>query len=448
MPRAVTAAVLLAAAPATGHGVMYEPPVRNSGGVALLRPGCSGGSCLWFNQGCSIGCPNATGKGSVVGPADCPNPAEPTIAYEDKRLRTYNVDRLSLEGDWTKTHPWRKPGSAPVEDPCGLAGGWYTTGAPGNGGEAPPGTTQGQHGSQLPRLLKQTTWIAGETAEVAWGIYANHGGGYQYRLCPAGEKLTEECFRKHPLEFADPGQQWLQFGAGMDTANRSSITAQRVSTGTVPAGSTWTKNPIPACMIPVAGGAFNLPCISAQFTPPLGLKGFGGGACGSGLPLTKCTPDRFLEQSFDFGIVDKVKVPQLPEGDYVLGFRWDSEQTPQVWTSCADVTIRAQGKAKATTPFSEWAGCDACCALPGAVPGMCSNCTKCANDKTGDCAYCWKALPGYNPSMVPPIQCLGFEAADGGAPTWNPGDERTGGWSPGCTKCWATPGSCQSSPRA
>ena len=26
---------------------------------------------------------------------------------------------------------------------------------------------------------------------VQWSIAANHGGGYQYRLCPAAEALTE-----------------------------------------------------------------------------------------------------------------------------------------------------------------------------------------------------------------------------------------------------------------
>eukprot|EP01065_Artemidia_motanka_P016772 TRINITY_DN2036_c0_g1_i8.p1 TRINITY_DN2036_c0_g1~~TRINITY_DN2036_c0_g1_i8.p1 ORF type:complete len:465 (+),score=165.13 TRINITY_DN2036_c0_g1_i8:65-1396(+) len=442
--RALTAATLLAGG-AAGHGVMYEPPVRNSGGISLLAPGCSGGSCLWFNQGCSIGCPNATGKGSVVGPADCANPAEPTIAYSDRKMRTYNVDMLSPEGDWTKTHPWRKPGSAPVENACGLAGGWYTPGSKGNGGEAPPGVAQGAKGTELPRLLKQTVWVAGSEVDVAWGIYANHGGGYQYRLCPAGSKLDEECFRKTPLEFVGE-ESWIQFGNGFDVKNRTAIPANRVSAGTVPEGSTWTKNPIPACLIPVAGGAFNMPCVASQFKPPLGLKGFGGGACGSSLPFTKCSPERFAEQSFQWGIVDRVRVPKVPAGEYVLGFRWDSEQTPQVWTSCADVTIAESGAA--STPFSAMNGCESCCALEGEPAGMCANCTGCVNDKTGDCAYCWKPVPGYNPSMVPPIQCLGFEAADGGAPKWFPGDSRTGGWSPGCTKCWQQKDSCKRTMRA
>jgi len=41
----------------------------------------------------------------------------------------------------------------------------------------------------------------------------------------------------------------------------------------------------------------------------------------------------------DFDIVDEVFIPQLEEGDYILSFRWESEQTPQVWTQCADIKI-------------------------------------------------------------------------------------------------------------
>ena len=44
-----------------------------------------------------------------------------------------------------------------------------------------------------------TTWRQGGIEKVGWGILANHGGGYSYRLCRAGEQLTEECFQKTPL---------------------------------------------------------------------------------------------------------------------------------------------------------------------------------------------------------------------------------------------------------
>ena len=39
-------------------------------------------------------------------------------------------------------------------------------------------------------------------------------------------------------------------------------------------------------------------------------------------------------------IVDQVLIPPgLPLGPYVLGLRWDCEQTSQVWGSCADVEL-------------------------------------------------------------------------------------------------------------
>ena len=38
-------------------------------------------------------------------------------------------------------------------------------------------------------------------------------------------------------------------------------------------------------------------------------------------------------------IVDLVNVPQVPAGEYVLGFRWDCETSSQIWTSCADIAI-------------------------------------------------------------------------------------------------------------
>ena len=31
----------------------------------------------------------------------------------------------------------------------------------------------------------------------------------------------------------------------------------------------------------------------------------------------------------------------LSGGDYVLGFRWDCEESNQIWQSCSDVTITA-----------------------------------------------------------------------------------------------------------
>ncbi len=437
----ISAAVLaLVFASAAGHGVIYEPPARASGGMNILSPTCAGGSCLWFNQGSSIGCPKCTGKGTVFPQAaDCKNPAQPT--NNDKKTRTWNLNNLL--GDYTKYHPWRKPGAAPVENACGLAGGWYTPGVPPNGGHPPPGIAVGADGSELSKLLLQTVWIAGSTVEVAWGITANHGGGYSYRLCPASSKPTEECFQQTPLEFVGD-KQWIQFGMGKDVNNRTEIPAVRVSEGTVPSGSIWTRNPIPACNTPIAGGAVNTPCTGPIFPPPIkggqNYWGFGGGGCqsdpGSGLP---CSAKEYKSRIFDFGIVDKVKVPKLPDGDYVIGFRWDSEQTPQVWTSCGDVTIKSDGVP--TKPFAPSSGgCEACC--PGFKQAQCANCTGCLQKKTGTCAYCWNPLAGYFPGG-PKVACLGHEAPDGGERDWQPGDPTDVPWSPGCPKCWADKDACK-----
>ena len=132
-----------------------------------------------------------------------------------------------------------------------------TGGAGGNGGASgnaaggwgfPTGHAQGFPGSQLPPVAKEErdVWsIRAGTAEVAWTSVANHGGGYQYSLCPVGSQLTEACFHKLPLQFASD-KQVLRYMYTNQTDNKTEveITATRVSQGTIPAGSTWTRNPV------------------------------------------------------------------------------------------------------------------------------------------------------------------------------------------------------------
>ena len=41
-------------------------------------------------------------------------------------------------------------------------------------------------------------------------------------------------------------------------------------------------------------------------------------------------------------ILDTLVVPaDLSPGEYVLGWRWDCEESTQVWTSCSDVVMCA-----------------------------------------------------------------------------------------------------------
>jgi len=449
-----------------GHAMMYEPPSRSTGGNNVGTPNCAGGCCLWFNNGAFIGCPKATGT-DHVSEESCPNPAKPTIPLGHPKYGTifYNKAEFCLEhpidcagmalkgffNDLEQRVPWRYPGSAPVENSCGLNGGGYEEGPHGTGGVAFFGFPQGWKGTEVSPLLKQTTWIAGSTVQVAWGITANHGGGYQYRLCRLTKKgmnvtdqVSEQCFQQTPLEFVGD-KQWIQFGDGVEGDKMVEIPAVRLTEGVLPEGSTWTRNPIPACNdIPRMGG-HNHACTGPQFEPPLpGLYGFGPGACASG--VASCTLDEMKSRAMNFGIVDLLKIPEnLPAGDYVLSFRWDCEQLPQVWGNCADVKIKVKGTAKATKPFSDWAGCEACCSE---TLGPCAHCHKCLDNKTGDCASCWAPLKGFSFGAIPEYQCLGYEAADGGPGAWKVGMPFEGvRWSPGCTKCWNTPGSCQVSDR-
>jgi len=167
---------------------------------------------------------------------------------------------------------------------------------------------------------------------VFWGINANHGGGYNFRLCPySGDRntLTEECFQTLPLKFAGD-IQWVQYQNG----TRVEFKAKRVSVGTTPKGSQWTRNPIPACS-DLHGGSDNVTICprGTQFQPPgPGLYGFG---LHDGLHYN-------LGIKFDFhwSIVDRLEVPvDLKPGRYAFSWRWDCEQSAQVWSSCADVTI-------------------------------------------------------------------------------------------------------------
>lgn len=54
----------------------------------------------------------------------------------------------------------------------------------------------------------------------------------------------------------------------------------------------------------------------------------------------RCSGDGAIP--FNLEIVDVVAIPStLPPGDYVLGWRWDCEESDQVWASCSDITIEA-----------------------------------------------------------------------------------------------------------
>lgn len=267
----------------------------------------------------------------------------------DARYRTY-MDTAKGQ-DYTRHNPWRSPGHAPLFSPCGIAGGGATY-HPSNGA-VNKGTNvdQGSDGrGTLPYSLpKPTVWTQGSEAEVGWSITANHGGGYAYRLCPKSAPQTEECFQAHHLSLKGD-ESYIVYGALAEKPGaRMPISALRLSTGTAPSGSQWTRNPIPACKS-TSGGVgqgFNCSGLPPQFSPPLpGLYGYGKAECFKALG-GQCTSaqEALLRKFFNFNIVDKLDVPSsLALGNYTLSFRYDAEQTPQVWSNCADVMVVAPGR--------------------------------------------------------------------------------------------------------
>ena len=144
-----------------------------------------------------------------------------------------------------------------------------------------------------------TTWKSGENADVYFTSGARHRGGYAYRLCevPNGgiSKVTEKCFQDGHLDFAGD-TSWIYWKPliNFDPKNWQAIDSVRTRIGTNPPGSEWAKITLP-------------------------------------------TPGKVGDS---WAFKDLVKVPEdLEPGQYVLSWRWDCENTAQVWNSCANINI-------------------------------------------------------------------------------------------------------------
>jgi len=349
---------------ATGHGSILIPLPRNSidatlpawshgkhppsgshvwsGNACNCANGTdycnSGQSCFWFSQGCTIGCNTCDGDGARLPNWDhCPRDSI-NATLNDPKYRTANRNATAGSADdiW-KYQPWRAPGRAPVEDPCGMAGGIkHQSPKGGNGGNGGTYNTtryakQGDLGSKVlqPRP-SGTVWKRGAAELTAWYITFNHGGGYRYRLCPADQELTEACFAATPLDFVGT-MHTVRYHDNSTIVIPNNIVKEGGGVG-------WMMNPIPNQNSDVGSGCDH----------PDGTY-CGGCPCGSGYPggaSSKDFPNPLPGNGTDaadneYRIEDYVRVPTaIAAGEYVLGWRWDCETSSQVWQACADITIQ------------------------------------------------------------------------------------------------------------
>jgi len=282
------------------------------------------------------------------------------------------------KNDSYQYNPWRAPGSAPVVDPCGQAGGKYKQTPV--GGDSVFATVSlngktfqmGDLGSHvLPPNLPEdvANWTVGSTPRVAWGMRFNHGGGYQYRLCPL-EKMpcTEEEFQEMPLEFVRDAQA-IMWNNGTLHPIKGMFVDDSVCP-VVPKGSTWARNPVPRIHTDNIGMAFIGGCWDSHGPPGQVCKQEGAPWCpdkedcsnfptpcpeidqgwyggnATHMPTQFYPPDDNRHEGWCSGdwtlgmISDKVVIPEdIKPGKYVVSWRWDCEETAQVWQNCADVNI-------------------------------------------------------------------------------------------------------------
>jgi len=368
----LTAALLLCGLTSVAaHGAIVHPRSRNSVDylvgvnvpkhwdkdrecVNITGAKCDNGqAAFYYSQGCFVGCPECDHLSGRRNMDLCGGGAKPTL---DPRHRTVNLNATpGSELDIYKHNPWRAPGTAPVADACGLAGGtpWLPEVSEAGVYTNTTFAHHGMNGSLLQPLDSFVKWRAGGVAEVAWTIENNHGGGYSYRLCPKVEPLSEACFQRHQLDFVPEGQGLVFQGS----SSWLPIRGEFVTEGTYPAGSMWAKLPIPSTALgprclpgpfdtnstPYACEEWEQHLVDGPCKPCPGTAGSDCSRCDNhwdGTPAFPPPCDNCKGSPHYIAIRDLVKVPEsLPTGPYILSWRWDCEATAQVWSNCADIEI-------------------------------------------------------------------------------------------------------------
>ena len=73
---------------------------------------------------------------------------------------------------------------------------------------------------------------------------------------------------------------------------------------------------------------------------PMELKTTKTGTTPAGSEWAKVTIPKYVSTEDKWLFKDLVEVPKtLAPGDYVLSFRWDCLESPQIWSACANIEI-------------------------------------------------------------------------------------------------------------
>jgi len=277
------------------------------------------------------------------------------------------VDKAFFDGDNGIT-PWMRPGEFDYKmahdlipghpqtlHPCGCNAGGpaYCAGVEQATGF---GETMLPSSPENPPMVTPPDWIKGSNQETAWNAYANHSGGYIYMLCkktdydacrdtnfPNGSLLANDeqedaylncvwdCFESTTLDWV-PGSQKVQF---QDDACTYASTEALTKVGKE--GRVWRYTPIPDSNQVTNGGegkctwdsitGFSSNVAETEFTASFGSRNV-------------CDNGRDAHNPKNWHVTDEVKVPEeIPEGEYLLSWRWDVYMADQLWTNCADVRI-------------------------------------------------------------------------------------------------------------
>jgi len=307
------------------HGRMTFPPNRVGGTLSVAGK----------NDNCALGS-NSGGLSTTHNTCGYQNRGTPVSSPTNcvAEFMTGNLIKTApANGDCSKVNtkdsawsmPWAAPGKAKLWSPCGV-----------NGGHENPKTKDGhgkayalpRDGIDLPPSSKTTKWVIGQTADVGFTLTKHHGGGYQWRLCPgksASSRPADSCFQANPLTFANANTvvHWT------DGRNKSFRAKTLTGSHVTPANSQFRMIQIPMTQ-QYKDGLRKEPCSGCH-----GKWGVDGSD---------------IRQEWDFSLIDKVYVPNVPLGHAWLQWRWDNEQQDQVWTSCADIEIVAAGPAPTPAP--------------------------------------------------------------------------------------------------